>query len=533
MAGQAVLVIEADRALQRKLVSDLNSEGFAAVGASDATEGIRILQRQAPALVLAGIHLPDIPGLDLLSAVRRTSQRIPVLFLATSDDAPDIAAVLEAGAAGIVPRSTADTAVLLHSVRSALLQSRLLDDNDQLRARLTAGEQSHTEYLKLQARLFQAEKATAIGRLASSIAHDLNNILTVMSGFAQCLKAAVSPDTIARDYADRIENAASRANDMSAQLAEFGRGKMSVHISTDLNRIVSDVARLLSRTIDNHITVHTAPGAGRPWVLADSTRLQLALLNLGASAGNAMPGGGDLTYETRNLHVDPASPTADTRGLPFGDYIEVAIRDTGGTMDEGAAHKAIDPLCGGKSPGYAAELGLSGVQNCVREHNGQLSFHSRPGEHRAIVLRLPVAAEQRSAEGATAVSEPPRASGRILLADDEDMIRTFVEQSLTGLGYEVTTRADGASAVEYYARHADSVDLVILDQNMPRLSGPNAFQKIKAINPAAKVVLCTGLDDTDAARQFTEAGGVGVLSKPFRLAELTKLVAQTIGGTKT
>ena len=407
----------------------------------------------------------------------------------------------------------------------AISHASLLDENERLRGQLAVAERAHVEQLKLQERLFQAEKATAIGRLASCIAHDLNNVLTVMGGFAQCLKAVVAPGTIIRDYAEHIATATNRASGMAAQLSEFGRSKMSIQVSTDINRIVGEVAQLLSRSIDKGITFHAAPNAEKPWVLADPTMLQLAILNLGASAGNAMPAGGDLTCETRNFRIEAAA-TADASALPPGEYVEVAIHDTGGTMDEAAAHRTIDPLCAGRSLGYATDAGLSGVQNCVREHHGHLSFSARPGERRAIILRLPVIDDPAPA---AAISDPPRAAGRILLADDEEMIRTFVEQSLTNRGYQVTTRPDGAAAVEYYAHNAKAIDLVILDQHMPRLSGPEAFLKIRAINPAAKVVLCTGEDDTDATRQFTEAGGLGVLPKPFRMAELSKLVAQAMG----
>ncbi|MGA2496277.1 MAG: response regulator [Tepidisphaeraceae bacterium] len=526
---QAILVVEGDPMLLGRLVSLLNTEGFAAEGALTGIQGVELFRQHEPTLVVAELDLPDMAGLELLTAIRRASAGTPVLFLAGADDTRDVAAVLHGGAAGIVPRPLGDTSVFLHDVHLAFSHAHLLEENDRLRRQLAADEQSHAEQIRLQDRLFKAEKATAIGRLASSIAHDFNNVLTVLGGFAHCLKAASSPGTIVHDYVERIADAAGRASDMMRQLSEFGRSQMSIHVSTDINRIVGEVARLLSRTLDKRITVHTAANAEKSRVLADATRLQLALLNLGVSAGGAMPGGGDLTCETRNIRVEAAAPAADIRALPPGEYIEVAIRDSGGNMDEEAARKAIDPLCNGKGVGYATESGLGGVQNCVREHHGELSCRVRPGEHRAIILRLPLADTGENAGDVAAASAPPRAAGHILLADDEEMIRAFIEQCLTGMGHKVTTVADGVSAVEFYARHADSIDLVILDQNMPRLAGPEAFRKIKAINPAAKVVLCTGLDDTDAARQFTEAGGTGVLSKPFRLADLSSLMAGTIG----
>ncbi|MFI5381583.1 MAG: response regulator [Tepidisphaerales bacterium] len=529
---QAVLVVDDDRVALGSVVSCLNAAGFDVTGAGSGAEGLEFLRQHLPALVLADIHLPDMAGVDFLSGIRRTTDRVPVLFFAGPDEGRDLAAVVDAGAAGFILKPVGDMALLRHGVRQALEHARLFAECERLRAEVAAREQSHAEQLKLQERLFQAEKETAVGRLASSISHDFNNVLTVMSGFAQCLMATASPDTIIHDYAERIENAADRAGDLVRQLSEFGRSRTSVQVSTDLNRIVGEVAQLLSRTIDKRITFHAVSSARKPWVLADPTRLQLALLNLGASAGNAMPVGGNLTYETRDIHVDSVPDAADIKALPPGDYLEVAIRDTGGTMDENAARKTLQPLCNGKPLGYATELGLSGVQNCVREHRGQLSFQTRPGEHRAIILRLPVADVDGPADGSAGGPETPRASGHILLADDEEMIRTFVEQSLTGMGYNVTACPDGAAAVEFYARHAGSIDLVILDQNMPGLSGPDAFKKIREINPAASVLLCTGLDDTEAARRFTEAGGAGVLSKPFRLAQLSGTVARAIAAAK-
>ena len=528
---QAVLVIANDSAFLRGLVSYFNSEGIGATGAAGGAEAIGLVQENRPALVLADIQLPDLTGGDLISSIHRISQRIPVLFFAGPDDNHDDLGLLQAGAAGIIPNPTGDLRTLVHIVRRELEHARVLDEIDQLRGQLASTELAHTEQLRLQDRLFQAEKATAVGRLASGISHDLNNILTVMSGFTQCLKAAVSHDTIAHDYAERIANAAVRVGEMTEQLSRFGHNQSSVYVSTDINRIVGEMAQLLSQTIDNRFTFHTAPNAEKPCVLADPNRLQLMLLNLAVSAGQAMPAGGDMTCETRNFRIEPAVSTRERTVLPAGEYVEVAIRDTGGTMDEAAARKMIDPLCGSKSIGYASQLGLSGVQQCIREHHGELSFRARTGEHRAIILRLPVAGAPASVEAAAA-TQPPPASGHILLADDEQMIRTFVEQSLTSMGYSVTTFPDGAAAVEYYTHHADAVDLVILDQTMLRLSGQAAFEKIRAINPAARVVLCTGMDDTDAARQFTETGGSGVLSKPFRLAELSSLVAQVIGATK-
>ncbi|HET9276047.1 MAG TPA: PAS domain S-box protein, partial [Gemmatimonadales bacterium] len=375
---------------------------------------------------------------------------------------------------------------------------------------------------RLEEELLQSQKLDAVGRLAGGIAHDFNNLLTGIIGYADLLRDAPDATPHVRQDAEAILLAARRGADLTRNLLAFARRSATRAEPVDLHGIVLEVVELLARTFDRRIEIRLDLSAPSSTLLGDHSQLANSVLNLALNARDAMPNGGRLTISTRVQTVDGAPPQ---RELKPGSYIVLELSDQGIGMPPETLARAFEPFFTTKAQGRGTGLGLAMVYGTVRAHQGLVTVRSVPGAGTTFTMHLPLAPVQATPP-AGHPETPVSGSGRVLVADDEQVIREVAARILTRVGYQVDTVGNGEEAVERVLRASEPYDLVILDWNMPRLSGREACRRILAGRPGTRVVLASGLAESVAAEDLAAEGFVGVVRKPYNLASLSRAVAE-------
>lgn len=389
-----------------------------------------------------------------------------------------------------------------------------------------------TERRLLEEQLRQAQKMEAVGQMAGGVAHDFNNLLTAVLGNLSLVR--LPDDDPNRPLLAAVEQAATRAADLTKKLLGYARRNQLVFAPVDPWDALNEVASLLRRTVDPRIQIDVRVAPNCPAVHADPTLLAQALMNLCLNSRDAMPQGGILTLaaEPIELGVDDPLP-AGWDDLSPGPYVRFTVADTGEGMTEAVLARIFEPFFTTKGIGKGTGLGLPMVHGIIKQHHGWITVHSRVGEGTRIELNLPVAETTVTPLDADLLTRTPVGPGKshpdlraphaqtILLVDDESMIRDLGRAVLTRAGFHVLTAEDGQEAVDLYAQHRDSIELVVLDVTMPRMSGRDAFRHIMEMNPQARILFSTGYT-ADELEEVESA--VGLLSKPYRPQELLSAV---------
>jgi PAS domain S-box-containing protein len=374
----------------------------------------------------------------------------------------------------------------------------------------------------LEAQLFQMQKMEAIGTLAGGVAHDFNNQLVGIMGYSDMLKISSRPGDRVYQAADVIQRAAERAAELTGQLLGFARkGKLQSH-PVDIHTIVKEVLTLLSRTIDRRISMTTGLTDGELCLMGDPGQLEQVLLNLAVNACDAMPGGGELVIETALIELDAAA-CSRFAGLSPGSHVRLSIRDTGHGMNEETRERIFEPFFTTKRSGTG--MGLAMVYGIVKNHGGVIHVESEPDRGTTMTLVFPACDEIPKAEEERESRPPLQASGRILLADDEETARITLCAMLESAGYQVTCAVDGQDALDRFREAQGELDLVILDLSMPKLDGGDCFRRIKTLDPAVRAILTTGHALDGSVQRLLDEGMVGFLKKPFVMADLIDVIS--------
>jgi PAS domain S-box-containing protein len=380
-----------------------------------------------------------------------------------------------------------------------------------------------TEARKLEERLRQSQKLESIGQLAGGIAHDFNNLLTGVLGNAELLKLEEPSDEMRRKYADEILSASRRGADLTRKLLNFARREKFAVVPVDLHELTEEAISLLRHSIDRRIDIHHDFQASASWVQGDPSQLQNAILNLGLNARDALPEGGRIVFSTRNVHIDGQDPQTVGEDLRPGDYIEVNVSDNGVGMDEQTQERIFDPFFTTKDPGRGTGLGLSGVYGTVKAHQGAITVYSQPGKGTTMKLYLPTSSPQETGgAGGQPSVHPVRGTGRILVVDDEDVVRSSAVGTLKALGYLAIEAPDGARALELLG--SEKFDLVLLDLIMPRMSGSEVLVRIRRENTQVPVVVSSGFSSSLAWEDLKKQGADGFLPKPYGIEELSEML---------
>ena len=373
-----------------------------------------------------------------------------------------------------------------------------------------------TKEVELEERLRQAQKLEAVGRLASGIAHDFNNLLAGIRGFGELISQEAENCPKLKDYSSEIIRAASRAADLTSQLLAFARKGNFLSVPLDVHAAIGEVTAILQHTIDRRIEIQTDLHAARCFVKGDPSQIQSAILNLSVNARDAMPDGGTLALATHNVYLDYDFCRRHGLERGPGEYLAITVSDTGVGIDEKILDHIFDPFFTTKEQGQGTGLGLAGVYGCVRSHSGSVEVVSNVGEGSAFTLYFPVF-ETMALPSASEIAEI-KIDGRerILLVDDEEVVRNLAERMLTKAGYQVITCVDGAEAVQLYRTAMNAIDLVLLDMMMPKMNGRDTFAALKKFNPSVKVLIMSGFSDQDV-QEFLRDGILGYIAKPFQM----------------
>jgi len=383
------------------------------------------------------------------------------------------------------------------------------------------------ENATLEEQLRQVQKMEAVGRLASGVAHDMNNILTAILAHAGLLKARDeerNPSWIAGDV---IEKAVHRGKELTSQLLGFARQGKHHHVPVDIHSVIQEVSELLRRTIDKRITLKTDLMANEPWVEGDPNQLYQVLMNLTVNASDAITHKGELVFHTSNERV--SSEQASTiPGLAAGDYVVVRVADTGEGISQDIQAHIFEPFFTTKEQGQGTGMGLAMAYGIVKNHHGYIGVTSTPCVGTTMRVYLPSVLCDKPQTITTPVGVPSEGTGQVLIIDDEKAVAEAAQAILEFLGYTTTIRLSGRDAVEFYHDSSHQVDLVLLDMVMPDMSGSECFAELHRIRPDSKVLLCTGYDRNHAVQELLNQGVVGFIQKPYDLNELARVCADAL-----
>src|SRR3979411_2257174 len=387
-----------------------------------------------------------------------------------------------------------------------------------------------TERRALEQQLRQSQKMEAIGRLAGGIAHDFNNLLMVISGYSEFLLERLGPDPALRGPAQEIASAAGRASSLTRQLLAFSRKQMLAPSILDLNGVVTENLKMLTRMIGEDIDLVMIPGATLGAVRADAGQIEQVIMNLAVNARDAMPSGGKLTLETSNITLDEEYARLHSPVLP-GDYIALAISDTGAGMDSETQSHIFEPFFTTKGP-KGTGLGLSTVYGIVKQSGGYIFVDSEPGKGTTFRIFLPrVAAVGESAAHvaapiAAAKAEP--GTETILVVEDEANLRYLARQFLEKQGYRVIEAADGAVAMQIVVAHEGVIHLLLADVIFPGMNGRELAQRVSEMRPNVKVLYMSGYTENVIGHNGTLDAGIRLLQKPFNLRDLKDKVREVL-----
>ena len=374
---------------------------------------------------------------------------------------------------------------------------------------------------RLQERLFQAQKMEALGTLAGGIAHDFNNLLGVILGFASIVRLRLAPSDPLLEFVKMIEQSAERGADLARQLLGLGRQGKCDSVRIRVGDVIGRVVKIITGTFDRRIQVQTRTESGPLWVDANPGQLEQAILNLCINARDAMPEGGVLALESSRVTLGEGDSSRPSPCLP-GNYARLTVRDTGVGIAPQVLGRIFDPFFTTKEQGGGSGLGLSMVYGMASGAGGFVQVESEVGLGSAFSIHLPLKGPAMERRVAARSSVLEAGTGTVLVVDDEPMVLAFVEEALKKLGYQVLTAVDGQQACEVYSSHPNQIDRVLLDMVMPGTTGLEVCRRLRGINPKVKVILSSGYNSGEVAREARLAGAMGFIGKPYSLEELSR-----------
>ncbi len=386
-----------------------------------------------------------------------------------------------------------------------------------------------TETRLLELQLRQSQKMEAIGRLAGGIAHDFNNLLMVISGYSEFLLERLGPDLSLRGPAQEIANATQRATSLTRQLLAFSRKQMLTPKLLDLNEVVAENLKMLTRMIGEDIDLVMVPGTELGALRADPGQIDQVIMNLAVNARDAMPQGGKLTIETANFTLDENFARTHAP-ITAGDYIMLAIRDTGVGMDLETQSRIFEPFFttkGAKGTG----LGLSTVYGVVKQSGGFIFVESQPLRGTAFHAYFPrVDGREEAASTQEYRGLPREQRGRetILLVEDEVNLRRLAKQYLENQGYKILEAEDGAAALQIVDGHKGSIDLLLTDVIMPGMNGRELANHITKLLPDVRVLYMSGYTENAVGHDGMLDPGINLMQKPFSLPSLKNRVREIL-----
>jgi len=399
------------------------------------------------------------------------------------------------------------------AVRSAL---------DELQAETRRRVALEDERRKAEVAIAEARRLETVGRLAGGVAHDFNNSLVAILGWADLVLgrarrgAPLEGRGGIEEGLKNVNKAATQASHLTRQLLAFARREVLDPRPLDVNAAIQGTTAALTRLLTDDVRIRFEPGRGLPPILGDEGRLAQILMNLAANARDAMPSGGTFGIETRLVEAGLAPASAPDAGAR---YVEVVVRDSGVGMDAATRARIFEPFFTTKGPGRGTGLGLASVQGAVAQGGGYVGVESEPGRGTTFTLGFPAASAEARAPSPSERAAPASGRGgagrRVLLAEDEPLVRDTMSTALRSAGFDVIEAATGDGALEAARRHKGELDLLCTDGIMPGLPTSRLIEAFQELFPRAAVLVCSGYVEEELLRRGIEERALGFLAKPF------------------
>lgn len=392
---------------------------------------------------------------------------------------------------------------------------------------ITARKQAEEENARLVAQLLMAQKMEAVGRLAGGVAHDFNNMLSVILGYADLIKNRLSLDDPILEDISEILQAANHSRDIIRQLLAFSRQQIIAPRPMNLNDLITTTQKTLGLLIGEDIDLHFYPGEDLGKIMFDPTQMEQIIVNLAVNARDAMPDGGKLTVETTNIYLDEAY-CQEHLGFKSGHYVMLGVSDDGVGMDRETQTHVFEPFFTTKELGKGTGLGLATVYGIVKQNQGFINIYSELGRGTTFKVYVPrsLSEDQLTEESETTPEAP--GGGTVLLVEDDQMVRKTSRAMLEAIGYTVIVAETPMDALSWCAQKERRIDLLLTDVVMPEMNGPELRNRIIALRPEIKVLFMSGYTADVIAHRGVLNKGVNFIEKPFRIKDLARKVRQVI-----
>jgi signal transduction histidine kinase len=383
-----------------------------------------------------------------------------------------------------------------------------------------------TDFVRLEKQVQEVEKLKAVGLLAGGVAHDFNNQLMSIMGNAELLQSRLADQESLLKYVEGILLSSRRSADLTSQLLAFARrGKFRL-VAVDLHAIIHEVVELIAHSMDKRIEITLNLQAAPATTQGDPSQLQNAVLNLALNARDAMGAGGTLTFRSVVVSREQVQVLLPEGTDGAANFIKLTVADTGVGIDLETRPHIFEPFFTTKEAGLGTGMGLAAVQGTIQNHRGAIDIESQPGKGTEVHVYFPL--YEGKVEEPAPVDDStngPGGSGRILVVDDEPLVREVAGEMLQSLGYTVSLCSEGEEALALFRREASTIDVVIIDLIMPKMTGLELLQEMRQISTEVKILIASGYNKVNEPKGFRGQGENGFLQKPFTLDDLSKALA--------
>lgn len=488
--------------------------------ASNEQEYSSYLQSGRYDLILADYHLPGFEAPAALLLAQNQCPGIPFICVSGAVGEEKVVELLKQGATDYVSKSNLD--------KLPLAMQRALDEVRERNERLLAEEALQ----KSEEQLRQSQKMEAIGQLAGGVAHDFNNILTVIMGYCNLLNMKSNLNGAEKDALEHINNAAEKAAQLTRGLLAFSRKQVMDPKPLNLNDVAQQVQKFLVRIIGEDIKLKAVYNDAILMVLADAGQIEQVLMNLAANARDAMPEGGELTIETGLQQIDDLFIEHHGWGKP-GNYALISVSDNGCGMDEETRNRIFEPFFTTKEVGKGTGLGMAIVHGIVSQHNGFVYVYSELGKGSVFKIFLPLIDKEKISEVERREEKPPKGGTEtILVVEDDPSVRKVVEDVLLNSGYEIITAEDGQQAVEIFSENRSRIKLILMDMVMPKKSGLEAYKEIRLLLTNIRVLFTSGYTADFIKSQGELGKEAELIMKPVKPHDLLRKVREMLDRDK-
>jgi two-component system cell cycle sensor histidine kinase/response regulator CckA len=459
-------------------------------------------------IVISDYSMPGFKGTDALAMVRAKGLDVPFVFLSGTIGEEIAVNAMRAGAQDYVIKGKA--ARLLPAIQRELREAELRRERKQIEQRVR-----------------QLEKFEALGKLAGGVSHDFNNVIGAIMGWAELGLDRVPSDSPEGKLFRNIREQATRAAGLTRQLLAYARRQVLEPKNINLNQMVNETTTLLQKTIGEQIEVKMMLEPNLHVTRADPSQIEQVIMNLCFNARDAMPKGGHLLIETRNIELDSHYCERRADAQP-GRYIQLSVSDTGVGMDPATMERIFEPFFTTKEIGKGTGLGLATVLGIVKQHGGFVDAYSELGKGTAFRVYLP--ASEGPADPLHYVDDVPVRGGTetILVAEDHDGMREMAREILESLGYHLLLARDGEEAVRRFAENRNDISLVLLDVIMPRMDGMDVYEQICKTKPGVPVIFTSGYSDHGPALASLNTRGATILQKPYGSKDLARRIRELL-----